>query len=282
MKKMLFGLLLATSFVLAACDTGTTDSTTSSSGSSDTETTDTTSSSDSTITVDVRKEWTSDEAAVFDSYFFEGASQYVPCYVPEGGALTDAYFDYYGCLNVEATVDSAVGEQLVTEYVNIIKEFGYYAEWYSDEWGYTYYYDLSETAYLNIDTYYDSDYFCIDVYYVNTVPTIEVRQEWTSEEIAMFDSYFFEGASQYVPCYVPEGGTLTDVYFEDYGCLTVEAQTTDVGLKYEFGEIIINFGYTLDYESYMYVYNIPNSTDQFSLAFYIADGYFSIDIYLNY
>ncbi len=282
MKKTLLGLLLAASFVLAACDTGTTDPTTSSSGSSDTETTDTTSSSDSTSTVDVRQEWTSDEIAMLNTYFFEGASEYIPCYVPEGGELTDAYFVYSTCLSVEAPTDSKTSEQLAAEYIDIIEEFGYYAEWYSDEWGYTYYYDLSDTAWLNIDSYYNSDYelFCIDIYYVNTVPTTEVREEWTSDEITMFNTYFFEGASEYIPCYVPEGGELTDAYFEDYGCLTLEAESTDTGLVYAYIDTLIASNYSFDEDDSVYYYDVPNSTSQIYISTYLSYGYFTIDFYL--
>lgn len=53
-----------------------------------------------------------------------------------------------------------------------------------------------------------------------TTPT-NIRATWTSEEIAMLDTYLFEGASDYVPCYVPEGGELTDVYLSG-GYFTID------------------------------------------------------------
>lgn len=188
MKKVFFCLLLTASFMLSACSTEpslttsinseeSTQDTSLVSTSEETTTQELTSqvsnsSSESTTseedsTSSIRKEWTNQEINMFDIYLFSGASSYVPCYIPEGGELTDIYYSEYNCLTVEAVMDTTEAEKLAEEYINLIIDFGYYEEYYEDSYGsgYTYYYDLDNGAYLNIDAYGYVGMFNIDIYY---------------------------------------------------------------------------------------------------------------------
>lgn len=111
---------------------------------------------------EVRRTWTTSEVEMFNTYFFNGASELVPCFVPNEGELTDSYFSEYQCLSVEAITE---GETLVDTYLDIILDFGYVEEYDSDYEMYTYYYDIDENSYMNIDCYYYVGLFTIDIYY---------------------------------------------------------------------------------------------------------------------
>ena len=111
---------------------------------------------------EVRRTWTTSEVEMFNTYFFNGASELVPCFVPNEGELTDTYYNEYQCLSVEAITED---ETLVDTYLDIILEFGYIEEYDSDYEMYTYYYDIDENSYMNIDCYYYVGLFTIDIYY---------------------------------------------------------------------------------------------------------------------
>ena len=115
-----------------------------------------------TPTEEVRRTWTTSEVEMFDTYLFNGASDLVPCFVPNEGELTDTYYNEYQCLSVEAITED---ETLVDTYLDIILEFGYIEEYDSDYEMYTYYYDIDENSYMNIDCYYYVGLFTIDIYY---------------------------------------------------------------------------------------------------------------------
>lgn len=225
----------------------------------------------------IRKQWNNEEITYIDTNLnFTNGSSYVPCYVIDEQV---EFKTLSGPIGFSFTTLNATNEDL-EEYKSLLVS-------------YSYQYDLEKNLYtLNVSA---DNYFAInptlndeilEVFVYNNLKTSnegkEVRRTWTTSEVEMFNTYFFNGASDLVPCFVPNEGELTDSYFSEYECLSVEAITEDETLVDTYLDIIFDFGYVeeydSDYEMYTYYYDIDeNSYMNIDCYYYV--GLFTIDIY---
>lgn len=114
----------------------------------------------------VRTVWNEEEIVLFNKTFNADISSLVPCFIPDGGFL-DVYEDKENdikCLFIQ----SPNGTQgLVNTLTNKLLEVGYSAEYDNNNQDYTYYYDINETTYINVDVYLYDGYFNYDIYYIS-------------------------------------------------------------------------------------------------------------------
>lgn len=121
----------------------------------------------------VRTEWTNKEKTFFISTFNKDISSFVPCFIPEGGALEE-YKDTENdthCLYIQTPNGS---QGLVNALTNTLIYYGYTAEYDEVASDYTYYYEINKDTYINVDVYLGTDYsFNYDIYYETNESSID-------------------------------------------------------------------------------------------------------------
>lgn len=251
MKKIISSLFLLGSLMLVGCNDGS-------------------------ETTNIRKVWNDDEVTFINTNLnFTNASSYVPCYVIDEQVEFETLS---GPVGFAFKTKNATNDNLV-EYKSLLVENNY--QFNSETSLYTL--NVSTDNYFAINPTLTDDTLTVFVYNnVNSTSTDEVRRTWTTSEVEMFDTYFFKGASELVPCFVPSDGELNDSYFSEYECLSVEAITENETLVDTYLDIILDFGYVeeydSDYEMYTYYYDIDeNSYMNVDCYYYV--GLFTIDIY---
>jgi len=205
MVKNLTGLSLFSVLLLSAC--GNPAGTSSSFSSNiDVPTSDSTSSSSSSGIV--LKDWTDEEKALVKEKFGEGVIAAIPFYAPV--SYTFAYDADYDCFSYVAA--SLTEQSTVTDYQALLANLNYDTQ--IDEEGSLSafgYYNANEDG-LHFDAYLldDNGGFEIDIYQHTYVAPVNPRNTWTSMEIALFDQYFYSGASSVIPCSAWGEMALTD------------------------------------------------------------------------
>lgn len=143
----------------------------------------------------VRTTWTNEEIQLFKDTFNKDISFLVPCFVPNGGNL-ELYRDTANdveCLYVQTTNGS---EGLVNALVTKLLSMSYYGEIDEQTGDYTYYYDINQTTYINVDVYLGNDNsFNYDIYYVEssggevTPSTDDIKGDITLDPNLLSDDY---------------------------------------------------------------------------------------------
>jgi hypothetical protein len=173
------------------------------------------------------KDWTADEKALISEHFGD-----VVDFIPYFDAVHTFTFDAdYQCL----TYASAITDSTATStYKAALDALNYTTS--LDEEGsltaYGYYDDNGDLLHFDAYLIDNNGGFEIDIYqHIYTAPK-SIRTVWNAAEIALFDQYFYSGASNAIPCYAPDDIVLSDsmesiqslvFYSLNFGAKEVEA-----------------------------------------------------------
>lgn len=222
--------------------------------------------------------WSNEDKTTIDTYFTESITDVFPCYLPTT----------YEIVGEENSVDIyALGTTSYFEnYINKIKASGF--EEKSDEYGDFLGKSLND-GYLYVTPTYFADGSCVfNLYYEgnnqggDTVDTL--RTEWTSEEIALFDKYYFNGISEFIPCIGTDDTFLNDFSYETFEVLVLEYyKTEDTAFEALIEEKLVSANYVKDFDEYgdtYYTYTFEDGTYLAISVFYL-DNYLEADFYYN-
>jgi hypothetical protein len=210
MVKKSTGLLLLSVLFLSSCvkPEGTSASLSTkedaSSSSVDAGSSTTTSSSSSSALQD----WTEEEKALVKEKFGEGVIEAIPYYAPASYAFV--YDTEYSCFSyVSASITEA---SAVTDYQALLDKKGYATSVDSegDLTAFAYYNEAGDGLHFDAYLLEEAAGFEIDIYQHTYVAPTNPRNAWNSTESALFDKYFYSGASKVIPCSAWGEMALTD------------------------------------------------------------------------
>ncbi len=221
--------------------------------------------------------FTDEEKADIDANLGKGVSDLLPLY------MSDIYeIDYK---KIPSTLLAYCFSDLdsVSTFEKMLIEKGY--KYIEDS--YAPYYELSNDNFIiqvNVAYYPDGTFEAM--YIIETLANLDnVRTEWTDKEKTFFISTFNKDISSFIPCFIPEGGTLEEYKDteHDIHCLYIQTPNGSQGLINALTNTLIYYGYTAEYDEeagdYTYYYEINKDT-YINVDVYLGtDNSFNYDIY---
>lgn len=221
--------------------------------------------------------FTDEEKTDIDAYLGKGVSDLLPLY------MSDIYeIDYKKIPStLLAYCLSDLDSVSVFEKMLIEKGYKYVEDTYAS------YYELSNDNFIiqaNVAYYPDGTFEVM--YIIETLANLDnVRTEWTDKEKTFFISTFNKDISSFVPCFIPEGGTLEEYKDteNDTHCLYIQIPNGSQGLVNALTNTLIYYGYTAEIDEeagdYTYYYEI-NKEAYINVDVYLGtDNSFNYDIY---
>lgn len=221
--------------------------------------------------------FTDEEKADIDANLGKGVSDLLPLY------MSDIYeIDYK---KIPSTLLAYCFSDLdsVSTFEKMLIEKGY--KYIEDS--YAPYYELSNDNFIiqvNVAYYPDGTFEAM--YIIETLANLDnVRTEWTDKEKTFFISTFNKDISSFIPCFIPEGGSLEEYKDteNDIHCLYIQTPNGSQGLINALTNTLIYYGYTAEYDEeagdYTYYYEINKDT-YINVDVYLGtDNSFNYDIY---
>lgn len=221
--------------------------------------------------------FTDEEKTDIDAYLGKGVSDLLPLY------MSDIYeIDYK---KIPSTLLAYCLSDLdsVSVFEKMLIEKGYkYVETPKGS-----YYEFSNDNFIiqaNV-AYYPDGTFEI-MYIIETFANLDnVRTEWTDKEKTFFISTFNKDISSFIPCFIPEGGSLEEYKDteNDIHCLYIQTPNGSQSLVNALTNTLIYYGYTAEFDEeagdYTYYYEINKDT-YINVDVYLGtDNSFNYDIY---
>lgn len=221
--------------------------------------------------------FTDKEKADIDAHLGKGVSDLLPLY------MSDIYeIDYKKIPStLLAYCLSDLDSVNVFEKMLIEKGYKYIEESYAP-----YYEFKNENFIIQVSVAYYPDGTFEVMYIIEALANLDnVRTEWTNEEKAFFITAFNKDISSFVPCFIPEGGSLEEYKDteHDIHCLYIQTPNGSQGLINSLTNILIRYGYVAEYDAeagdYTYNYEINKNT-YINVDVYLgSDNSFNYDIY---